>query len=70
MWKVGPGAPLLPPLPRDPGDPGDPAKNSETSIFDNPSGDFEKYFGKGLPKMVPKLKKSLLASTKHLLAPT
>ena len=45
VWKVGSGARLLPPLrrdPRDPRDQRDPGKSSETSIFDNPSVDFEK----------------------------
>ena len=60
VWKVGSGARLLPPLPADPADPADPldpAMRSETSIFDNPSGDFEQYFGKHFPKTDPKLKK-------------
>ena len=43
VWKVGSGAHLLPPLPEDLGDPG---MRSETSICDNPSVDFEKYFRK------------------------
>ena len=73
MWKVGSGAHWLPPLPGDPGDPADPldpvdpGKNSETSIFDNPSGDFGKYFGKRLPKMLPKLKMSLSRRNTYLL---
>ena len=56
---------MLTPLNRDPGDPGDhgdhgdPGESSETSIFDNPSVDFEIKLGKLEPKMLPKLKKSL-----------
>ncbi len=42
---------------------------SETSIFDNPSVDFEKYLGKQNPKRLPNLKKSLPVQTKRLLAP-
>ena len=45
VWKVGSGARLLPPLCRDPVDlvdPVDPGMRSETSIFNNPSVDFEK----------------------------
>ena len=71
-WEWGSEPQVMTPLPRDPRDPGDPVdppKNSETSIFDNPSGDFEKYFGTRLPKMLPKLEMSLPVSTKHLLAP-
>ena len=41
------------------GDPRDPGENSETSIFDNPSVDFEINLGKDFPKAVPNLKKSL-----------
>ena len=61
MWKVGSGARLLPPLPEDPRDsrdPRDPGMSSETSIFDNPSIDFEKHFGKHVPQRDPKLKKT------------
>ena len=32
--------------------------NSETSIFDNPSIDFEKYLGKHVPQRDPKLNKN------------
>ena len=59
MWKVGSGARLLPPLPEDPRDRRDPRMRSETSIFDNPSVDFEIKLGKDFPKVVPNLKKSL-----------
>ena len=69
VWKVGSGARLLPPLRRDQLDSRDPGENSETSIFDNPSVDFEKKLGKLEPKMLPKLKKSLPVQTKRLLAP-
>ncbi len=43
--------------------------NSKMSIFDNPSVDFEKYFGKREPKTLPNLKKSLPVYAKRLLAP-
>ena len=61
MWKVGSGARLLPPLledPRDSRDPRDPGMSSETSIFDNPSIDFEKYFGRHFPQKGPKAQKN------------
>ena len=45
--------------PRDPRDPRDPGMSSETSIFDNPSVDFETSVGKHNPKEAPELKKSL-----------
>ena len=49
VWKVGSGPRLLPPLSRDsrdPGDPRDPGMRSDTSIFDNPSVDFDNHVGK------------------------
>ena len=69
VWKGGSGARLLPPLCRDPRDPRDPGENNETSVFDNPSVTFEKYFAKRQPKKLPQLKKSPPVYTKRLLAP-
>ena len=60
VWKVGPGAHLLPPLPadcRDNRDNRDCRNCAETSIFDNPSIDFEQQLGKHFPTKTPKAQK-------------